>query len=395
METLAVRYHRLPEIQSAFTWPSAPSAWTFRRLLQDSALVAGWVSFDAVAFDPLSGAAGSIWCGLNVLDPVRHGILHRFDLATARFERAALDTAIEPFAVKIHKGIAIDGRRLIFGTASFLDAPDQGAAPGGKIIVYDTERGRVEACAVPVGPATGFPLGGQYIQSTLLDPECATVYGCTYPVEVFFAYDLATGRTRYLAHLQGTGLGQPHNLTRDARGRVWGTYGIRNGWSYAPNLYPVRPFLYDPATDGLTWLESCLPPRETPGDDPGSDALAAWGDWVYLADKSANLCRVHGETFAVEYLGKQSPRGRLPALIAAAQALWGVTGDGGDVHLLRVREGGVDRVGPIVAGDGERPERLHDLTYAGGGRFFAGENDNQRRSSYLWEIHVPPAEIRC
>lgn len=169
---------------------------------------------------------------------------------------------------------------------------------------------------------------------------------------------------------------------------MWGTYGIRNGWSYTANLYPVRPFVYDPDPGQILWLESCCLPRGSAADDPGNDALAAWGDWVYVADKAANLSRIHVETFQVEYMGCISPHGRLPSLICAEDALWGMTGDRGVVHLVRVTGTRVQLVGEVVAEDGERPERLHDMTYAGNGRFFGSENDNHGRSSYLWEICV-------
>ena len=37
---------------------------------------------------------------------------------------------------------------------------------------------------------------------------------------------------------------------------------------------------------------------------------------------------------------------------------------------------------------GESPERIHDLVMTGEGWLFAGENDNPRRSGYLWEIRL-------
>jgi hypothetical protein len=65
-----------------------------------------------------------------------------------------------------------------------------------------------------------------------------------------------------------------------------------------------------------------------------------------------------------------------------------VAGDGGELELVRVDGRRIERMGPLVAANGERPIRLHDLVVVGDGRFFAGENDHRRRSSHLWEVQL-------
>src|SRR5690606_28698096 len=108
-----------------------------------------------------------------------------------------------------------------------------------------------------------------------------------------------------------------------------------------------RPFFYSPDDDRITCLEGVCLRRERLEQDPGSDAVAVLGDWVYFADKGANLSRLHVETFEVEYLGCVSPRGRLASLVAADGALWGVAGDDSDVAIVRVdADGRVERFGP-------------------------------------------------
>lgn len=388
---MKVRYFRLSEPSGEFTWPHAPNAWTCRQLLQQADIVNGWVSFDTVAYDPSMGPDGSVWCGLNVLDPERFGLLYRFDIAKSRFFRADLGPVLDRFDLKIHKGLHVSKGRLIFATASFFDAPEQEASEGGKLIVYDPIGERVLQADVAVGRRSGFPVSGQYIQSSVFDAKTDTIYGGTYPIEVFFSYDVKTRTTQYLAHLQGTQIGQPHNFVVDDEGMVWGTYGIRNGWSYLANQFPIRPFVYAPQPGTIEWLESVCLPRSSDGDDAGNDAIAALGDWIYFADKASNLSRVHRQRKTVEYLGRTSMHGRLAGLISAGGDLWGVTGDRGEISLVRVHDGAIETKGPLVAEDGTRPERLHDLTLVSPGRFFAGENDNHHRSSYLWEIVVDEA----
>ncbi len=382
---MSVHFYPLPKMNKSFAWPETPSDWTYQRLIADPAIVTGWVSFDTVTYDAKTGESGSIWCGLNVLDPTDVSILWRFDIHSSEFTPVDLSAYLTPHDVKIHKGLTLADDRLIFATASFIDPPQQADFDGGKLFVYNTSKDEVEVCVVPVGPENGFPILGQYIQSTLVSND--RVYGCTYPLEILFEYDLNAKRTNFLAHLQGTDIGQPHTFAQDPKGRIWGTFGIRNGWSYAPNLYPVRPFYYDPASRAITWLESHCLPRQDPSDAPGSDAVVCWGDWVYFADKGGNLSRIHVDSLALEYLGKLTSNGRCPVLIHAEDRLWAAAGEYGDVKLLQVcPDGSIETVAKVVTANGEAPERLHDLAYVGGGRFFAGENDNHRRSSYLWEI---------
>ncbi len=38
--------------------------------------------------------------------------------------------------------------------------------------------------------------------------------------------------------------------------------------------------------------------------------------------------------------------------------------------------------------DGLRPDRIHHMIFAGSNTIYAGENDNNDRSSYLWELEL-------
>ena len=38
--------------------------------------------------------------------------------------------------------------------------------------------------------------------------------------------------------------------------------------------------------------------------------------------------------------------------------------------------------------DGLRPDRIHHMIFAGSNTIYAGENDNNDRYSYLWELEL-------
>ncbi len=378
----------LPDIDSQFEWPTFPNSMTYRDLLNRDDIVKGWVSFDVVAFDPNEGKMGCVWAGLNVLNPTERSILRKYDLHTKTWDSIDLTGAIETFDLKIHKGINITKTELIFSTASFEDPIDQFNAPGGKIIVYDKKLKRVTNSLIPLSPKYGFPLSGMYIQSLRYDESTQKAYGGTYPMEVFFEWDRQTNKVNYLAHLTGK-LGQPHNFDIDKDGNVWGTYGIGNGWSYFENSHPVRPFSYNPKKNSFNWFENIHLGREHLAQNSASDSLVICNDWVYFGDKSGNLNRVHADTNGNQYLGRVTSTGRVPALTVHDNCVWGTCGDFGEIYIFKIKSGGdFEFFGPIQVRDELRPERLHELTYIGNNTFMAGENDNHKRSSYMWEIKL-------
>ena len=391
---MKVSYHALDDLNGSFDWIEQRSSLVYRDLLTRKDIVHSWVSFDAVLFD---AAQDAVWCGLNTLDPIRHPILRRFDLSSKKFVKIDLGGHLSRYDVKIHKGMHRRGDDLFFGTAGLHDPVDQFDAPGGKLIRLNVKSLAPELLAIPVGPAQGFPLPGNYIQTTLLDRAGRYIYGCTFPIELFFRFELETRRTEILGSLHGSRqISGPHNLCEDDRGRIWGTCGVANAWSYDENLHPVRPFYYDPDRGSMEFLYDVCLLRERPSDNPSNDAIAFHDQYVYFADKAGNISRVHADERSVQHLGKPMGSGRVAALVKGPGGdLYGSCGDGDGVGLFRIlsRTARIEFLGEIVASDGTRPERIHDISFAQDGRIvYAGENDNHHRSSYLWEIDLEPED---
>ena len=82
--------------------------------------------------------------------------------------------------------------------------------------------------------------------------------------------------------------------------------------------------------------------------------------------------------------------GRLTSLVVAGGGCaYGVTGRSGRREVLRFdfRRGGYELLlGPVVDEDGEPCFQVHHVVRAADGTLYACENDNSRRSGYLWEI---------
>ena len=57
-----------------------------------------------------------------------------------------------------------------------------------------------------------------------------------------------------------------------------------------------------------------------------------------------------------------------------------------EVLRFDFRRGGYELLGPVVDEDGEPCFQVHHIVRAADGTLYACENDNPRRSGYLWEI---------
>lgn len=72
-----------------------------------------------------------------------------------------------------------------------------------------------------------------YIQSIALDRKRRIIYGFGAVPEVFFRYDIDTGKSRVIAHIGNAAeFCEAHNPVIDKDGNVWGTYGILRAFSY-------------------------------------------------------------------------------------------------------------------------------------------------------------------
>ena len=112
---------------------------------------------------------------------------------------------------------------------------------------------------------------------------------------------------------------------------------------------------------------------------------------MYASGGNGSLFRIDPETGSATYLFTpiEDRPSRLASLVVAGDGCaYGVTGRAGRCEVLRF-DFGRDRyelLGPVVDQDGEPCFQVHHVVRAADGTLYACENDNPRRSGYLWEI---------
>ena len=398
-----MRAHKLRDYRLHGWEEKIAGRWSYRQLAADPDWRDGWISFDAVTWNPHDRM---VYCGLNSIDG---DLLYAFDPARSSFE--CLETAqwTDAFDVKIHRTLLLNplDRCLYFATSLLHDADRQREAGGGKVVRYDPSARRYDVLAVPVPHL--------YIQSIAADWDRAIVYGFTYPAEFLFQLDLATGRAETLAYVGNAILfAQPHNAVVDGDGWLWGTYAETRAWDETTGSVPVRLFKYHPEGRRFVWFEHGLARRDDPRQLlPDPPAAAANADassetrhrhdygfcdsmlydgarYIYAGSTAGVLSRIDTATGDVEKLMHVMATGRFPALALREGVLYGGGGMKGHTQLVRLdlKSGRVDSYTDLCDPSGERPARIHEMAVDAGHSLFLGENDNHRRSSYLWQVRL-------
>jgi len=378
--------------------------WSYRELRADPDWFHGWISFDAVTFNPDDG---KIYCGLNSMDG---DLLHRFDPGSGRFESLGAKRWTDAYDVKIHRTLLRnpDDGCLYFGTSLLHDMDQQRQAAGGKLVRFDPATGAYDLLGVPAPRL--------YLQSIAADWRRGLIYSFTYPAEGVYRTDLAGRGAALVAWIgNATLFAQPHNAVVDRHGWLWGTMAETRAWDESTGAQPVRLFKYHPDRDELVCFdhglprwedeEQLLPSPAGAGAVTGAlaetrhrqdfgfcDAMAYdGGRYLYAGTVAGVLARVDTETGAVEKIANAIATGRFPALALRDGVLYGAGGMHGRTQLVRWNTKG----GPLElfteledAATGQRPARIHDLAVDDRGRVFLGENDNHERSSYLWSVEL-------
>ena len=375
----------------------------YRDLLKEPNWLKGWISFDAVTWNPQDR---KVYCGLNSLDA---DLLYAFDPQTGRFEGLNTQSWSDRFDSKIHRTLLhnpVDGC-LYFGTSLLHDADQQREAPGGKLVKYDPRTRTYDVL--------GIPFAHQYIQSIAADWTRGILYAFTYPAEFVMRFDLATRQSRILAYLGNAIMfAQPHNAVVDRHGCLWGTYAETRCFDEILSPQPIRLFKYEPDADRFTWFDHGLArkadpaqllrdPPQPPGaesqlartrhkDDHGfCDSMAYDGDrWIYAGTVAGVLCRIDIATARTEKIANVMATGRFPALaVDRSGVVYGAGGMNGQTQLIRwdPRTEKIEDYGRLAdERTGEVPARIHELTVDDKGTVFLGENDHHGRSSYLWSV---------
>jgi sugar lactone lactonase YvrE len=376
--------------------------WSYRTLASDPKWFKGWISFDAVTWNPNDK---QLYCGLNSMDG---DLLYRFDPVTGAFESMNTAEWADEFDVKIHRTLLLNPRDhcFYFGTSLLHDLDQQHEAMGGKLVRFDPQTRKYDLIGVPAKHL--------YIQSIAADWEREMVYAFTYPAEAVFRVDLASRESKLVAYLtNATMFVQPHNAVVDKDGWLWGTYAETRAWDETPGREPVRLFKYHPEGDRFVWFDYGLSrksdERQLLADPPAPagvasaleetrhrddfgfcDSMVYDGErTIYAGTVAGVLARIDTVTGKVKKVASVTATGRLPALAIKDGVLYGAGGMNEHTQLFRWDtrtdkiEGYTDLVDPVR---NQRPARVHDLAVDDEQKIYLAENDNHRRSSYLWEV---------
>jgi hypothetical protein len=376
--------------------------WSYRELRADPRWFKGWISFDAVAWNPYDQ---KLYCGLNSLDG---DLLYAFDPATQTFESMNATSWTDRFDVKIHRTLLLNpvDRCFYFATSLLHDLDEQHEAQGGKLVKFDPASREYDILGIPVPHL--------YIQSIAADWQRHKVYGCTYPAEAVFQTDLQIRRSQTLAYIGNAIMfAQPHNPVVDKEGWLWGTCAETRAWDESNGLQPIRLFKYHPDDHQFVWFDFGLSRKDDPRqllDDPPKpegasstlaetrhkddfgfcDSMVFDGErYIYAGTVAGVLCRIDTRTSRVEKIAHVMATGRFPALGVKDGILYGGGGMKGQTQLIRWDlktdriDGYTDLIDPIIQ---EGPARIHDLAVDDGHQIYLGENDNHSRSSFLWSV---------
>lgn len=355
--------------------------WVYDDFLAHPDYKKKWISLTSLAYHAKSD---QVFVGIGSFSAE---LLWRFDRKTKQFTSCGYEQVAEPYDAKFHRSLELDGDTLYGGIALFHDIDKQFEAKGGRIVKYDILSGKFEFLARPWKPA--------YIQSIALDRKRQVIYGFGALPEIFFKYDLKTGESKLLAHIGNScEFVESHNPVIDERGCVWGTYGIVRAFSYRTGPDSIRLMKYDPDADKITFFEHGLPRTNMPGDKGKPDTSILGPDgMLYIGTDYGTLARINPETAEVTALAKPCKSSKRMAALAFHPdgLLYGFTGDHYDVHLFAYDTKKEELVFCEKVFDESAqigPDRIHHMVITGDGVIYAGENDNNDRSSYLWEVEL-------
>ncbi len=400
----SIKAHKLRDSRLTGWEDRISQKWTYQYIRSNPLWFNGWISFDTVTWNPNDKR---LYCGLNSLDG---DLLYSFNSSAPQFESMNTRQWTDQYDVKIHRTLLLNPKDqcFYFATSLLHDLDQQQAAKGGKLVRFDPRTRQFRVIGVPVPHL--------YVQSIAADWERNILYGFTYPAEAVFKTDLNTGASQILAYIgNSTMFVQPHNAVVDKEGWLWGTCAETRAWDEADGHSPVRLFKYHPDRNEFVWFEYGLrrkDDREQLLDDPPMpdgtrsalaetrhhrdlgfcDSMVYDGEgYIYAGTVAGVLNRIDTQTGRVEKVANAMASARFPGLAIKDGILYGGGGIKGATQLVRwkMETDRIDIYTDLVERQiNDRPERIHELAVDDEHQLFLGENDNSRRSSYLWAVHL-------
>jgi hypothetical protein len=382
---MKVRSLKLRDVRFGDRWEKeVHNRWVYADFKTHQDWKEGWLSFDCAAYRPEDGR---VYLGVTSFDENR--IFCAFDRKADRFMDLGYDRVAAPFDAKFHRSLVRAGSDRLYAAPALLHCPDNYFnAPGAAIVEYRLGSGEIRKLGIP------FP--HVYVQSMVLDELRQVLYLQCFSPEYLGMHDLRTGESRFLAQLcAGHGpMAQPENLVLDDTRCVWSSWSLTRAWDDGPGANANRLCKYDPRQDRMEFFSTGLPYPDGREGFSRVEGLFNLGDGaVYASGANGSLYRVDPASGEVEYLFTpiKDRRSRLTSLAVTADGVaYGITGRDGRCELMRVdyRRGTFELLGGVVDADGEPMFQCHDILMTEDGILYACENDNPRRTSYLWEIRL-------
>jgi len=363
--------------------------WVYEDFLADPRWRDEWISFDCLLHNPDDDR---VYCGMTCFNENR--IFGAYDRREGRFVGLGYDRVADPFDGKFHRSLVRTADGMLYGAVALLHCGDNYLkAPGSPIIRYCPADGRIERLSPP--------LPHVYIQAIAIDESRRKLYGLCFPPEYLISWDLDTHQTDVLA-LIGSGYGgmtQGENICLDDAGCCWTNWSLTRAWQAEPGPDMHRLAKYDPTRGEMVFYPKGLPFPDGREGFARVEAYFNLGDGaLYASGNQGSLYRIDTVTGDAEFLLRpiggegRRRRSRLASMALGPDGLaYGVTGRDGECELLAFNpaDGSVELLGPLTdPGTGESPWQIHDVCVTPDGVLYAGENDNPRRSGYLWEVRL-------
>ena len=326
------------------------------------------ISFTSLLYHP---QRRKVICGMTAFN---NDLMFEYSPDDGNFTDLEYAKEAEKFEIKIHRSLHLDRKGNIYGATACLHREDQREeGKGGRIFYYDFATGKYDFLGIPVPH--------DYIQTITVDEDRGLIYGVTYPVFVFFVFDINSRQLRFSQYMGSA----PHIMALDDRGGVWSTWNARthNLFRYAPDTKKVQYFNH-------TLIPGQGADLMYPGAGPIDMMLNGGDGFLYVGCATGDLLRIHPDTAEVEYLGRPTPERRMPALeIGPDGRLYGIAGFYGRCHLFAYDRKARNFEDFGLIGDNEDQLYIgHDICFADGNRLFAGETDTEQRAGYLWECKL-------
>lgn len=360
--------------------------WEYADFKGDQRWRRGWISMDCALYH---SGQDRVYLGVTSFDS---DIFKAYDRATGRFVDLPTAGVVDEFDAKFHRSLEMGTDGCLYGATALLHDVDRWFdARGGSIFRYDPTADRFERIATPV-PHT-------YIQSIAIDGDRGLIYCLCFGPERLVAYRLEDGGVIDYGPIASgiAGMVQGENVCLDDDGCCWSCWQVTRAWQGDPGVDRDRLLKVDPRLGEqgqMVHYATGLPRPDGRHGYERIEGLFNLGDGaMYASGGNGSIYRIDTETGLATHLFTpiEDRPSRLASLVVAADGYaYGVAGRANRCELLRFdfRHDRYELLGHIVDEGGEPCWQVHHIVMADDGTLYACENDNPRRSGYLWEIRI-------